>query len=212
VWFFRSRWSWPNKASLNVCTYIHPQKVFPIQMKFVLQVYSRSIFDAWWYVITPSKIKVKATRTLKFEFLPFSTSVSSAICSGCWFLNYRTISKFLWAILYHICPSFPVTWLRTWQKSPMWPNFLSIDLSVCLICPSHNDMMQHNPRWTSRSRDLEDWKFFDFQHLTPQPFEMCSGKWLLSMNAWRSLLDAWRHMLQHQRKGHEESIISPNRG
>ena len=41
--------------------------------------------DAGRYaVMAGSKVKVKVTRPSKFEFLPFSKSISSAIYNGSW--------------------------------------------------------------------------------------------------------------------------------
>ena len=41
-----------------------------------------------------SKVKVKVTSPSKFEFLPFSTSISSAIYNGSWQMTTNSISKF----------------------------------------------------------------------------------------------------------------------
>jgi len=61
-------------------------------------------------------------RPLKLEILWFSKSISSAIfnvswqmTSDHWFWNYGTMSNFCTEQIFDICPSFCVTWLRTWN-------------------------------------------------------------------------------------------------
>jgi len=56
-----------------------------------------------------------------FDFLQFSKSISSGIfnvswlANDHWFWNYGTISNFYTGQIFDICPSFCVTWLRTWN-------------------------------------------------------------------------------------------------
>ena len=60
-----------------------PQKVSSISMKFGIQVE----VDEWCTTVcrvAGSKVQVKVTSPWKFEFLPFSKPISSAIYNGSW--------------------------------------------------------------------------------------------------------------------------------
>ena len=67
-----------------------------------------------------TRSKVKVTRPLKLEILQFTKSISSAIFNASWQMTTdakitdRTIPKFCTEQI-DICPSFCVTWLRTWN-------------------------------------------------------------------------------------------------
>ena len=62
-------------------SYVRPQKVFPIPMKFGMQVE----VDEWCTTVCRmTRSKVKVTRPLKLEILQFSKSISSAISNVSW--------------------------------------------------------------------------------------------------------------------------------
>ena len=84
------------------------KKVFPIPMKFGMLVE----VDEWCMTVCRmTRSKVKVTRSLMFEILRFSKSISSAIFNVSWqmttcFWNYGTISNFCTEQIFDICPSF----------------------------------------------------------------------------------------------------------
>ena len=92
-----------------------PQKVFPIPMKFGMQVE----VDEWCRTVcrmTRSKVKVKVTRPLKLEILQFSKSISSGIFNESWQVTtgsetteqYLTFvrSRFLMSVLVFVSRDF----------------------------------------------------------------------------------------------------------
>jgi len=69
-------------GKMSVRPSVH-KKVSSISMKFGIQVE----VDEWCTTVcrmTGSKVKVKVTSPWKFEFLPFSKAISSAIYNGSW--------------------------------------------------------------------------------------------------------------------------------
>jgi len=108
--------SWPNKACLSVCisvrTYVRPQKVSPIQMKFGMLVRVTEWCTMVCHVAR-SKVKVKVSWHWRLQILPFS--------------------KFVWAGFFYIFPSF-------YRASAVAasPVLATIGMSVCLsVRPSH---------------------------------------------------------------------------
>jgi len=59
--------------------------------------------------VTRSKVKVKVTSPCKLEILPFLKvlfrHLQWVLATDHWFLNYGTISKFVWAGFFNIYPS-----------------------------------------------------------------------------------------------------------
>ena len=109
---------WGSNVRPSVRTSVHPQKVFPIPMKFGMQVE----VDEWCTTVCRmTRSKVKVTRPLKLEILQFSSIFKIYhIFNVSWQMTtdsetmeqYLTFvqSRFLLSVLDF------VTWLRTWNR------------------------------------------------------------------------------------------------
>ena len=103
------------------CPYVSPS-IRPSTKSF-------SDSDEIWYVgrgrwvmhddMPYDRSKVKVTRPLKLEILRFSKCISSAIFNVSWQMTTDSEtteqSNFCTEQIFDICPSFCVTWLRTWK-------------------------------------------------------------------------------------------------